>query len=620
MAAEKSLAELVQWYDSYEQATMDSRLMSERDRDYYDGIQWTASEEATLKKRGQPVLTFNRIAPKLDFVLGTERKIRSDPKAYPRTPQEEGAAECATDAIRYVCDANGWDQERSAAYENMLIEGTGGCEVRVEQRGGQIAIVVEHIPWDRLFWDPRSRYADFRDAKFIGSVLWLDFEDAVERWPDARKLLEQSASESTSATDTHDDRPRLGVWSDGPKSRARIKVCQMYYRCAGTWYTATFTASGFLEDPRPSPYRDEEGQPAPAILIQSAKVDRDNNRYGIVRPLVSPQDEINKRRSKALHFLNVRQVIAEKGAVSNPREAQQELSKPDGWIERNPGKEIEVMNTADFAMGQFNLLADAKAEIDAVGANAALTGKDPRDQSGRAIMARQQGGLNELEPLFDNMRAWSRRTYKAIWYRIRQFWQHEMWIRVTDSEEHMKWVTMNKPVTMREMMEERGIPMPPPTDIVAQYRMQQVVGYKNHVKQIDVDIILDESSDTVTLAQEQFEQLAQMAGAGVPIPPDVLIEASALRNKRQLLERMRNGGATPEQQQQAAQQQQQVQAYQQMAAELELKDKAAKIDKTKADTEATVMRSRVEVDKAARESANEAVERAGLVPMPSSAG
>jgi hypothetical protein len=64
-----------------------------------------------------------------------------------------------------------------------------------------------------------------------------------------------------------------------------------------------------------------------------------------------------------------------------------------------------------------------------------------------------------------------------------------------------------------------------------------------------VDITIDEGIDTPTIAAEQFDALLQAAASGaIPIPPDVLIEASNFRNKEQLLERMQQG-PSPEQQQ-----------------------------------------------------------------------
>ena len=58
--------------------------------------------------------------------------------------------------------------------------------------------------------------------------------------------------------------------------------------------------------------------------MQSGYVDRDNNRYGAIKDMIGPQDEINKRRSKALHLLTMRQVVAEQGAVEDVDAARAE--------------------------------------------------------------------------------------------------------------------------------------------------------------------------------------------------------------------------------------------------------------------------------------------------------
>jgi hypothetical protein len=60
-----------------------------------------------------------------------------------------------------------------------------------------------------------------------------------------------------------------------------------------------------------------KGQDVPALSDVSASVDHDGDRYGFVRNLKSPQDEVNHRRSKALHLLNSRRVVSEKGAVDD---------------------------------------------------------------------------------------------------------------------------------------------------------------------------------------------------------------------------------------------------------------------------------------------------------------
>jgi hypothetical protein len=54
--------------------------------------------------------------------------------------------------------------------------------------------------------------------------------------------------------------------------------------------------------------------------------------------------------------------------------------------------------------------------------------------------------------------------------------------------------------------------------------------------EMTMDIILEEVPDTANIQQEQFEMLVKLAQAGVNFPPKVYISASALRNKRELIE------------------------------------------------------------------------------------
>lgn len=655
-AASTTLQTLTSWYDSAEWASVNARQLSERDRDYYDNDQLTAEEIAALQQRGQPPLIFNRIGPKIDTVIGTEIRMRTDPKAYPRTPHEEDAANSATDGIRFVCQENAWDYEKSQAYRYMCIEGTGGAEVRVERRGnGKIRIIVEHVPWDRVFWDPRSRHEDFRDAKYFGTILWMDMEDAIDRWPDKKEMLESTQNEGHQIDDTYDDRPRFGLWADTDNGRRRVKVCQMQYRRGEEWWVAMFVRAGFIEEPRKSPYVDEHGEAIPCLILQSAKINRRNERYGIVRALIGPQDEINKRRSKALHAMSVRQVIAEKGAVDDVPNTQQQVARPDGYVQVNPGLRFEIQSNSEMAMGHVSLYQDAKQEIDSIGANAALAGKgEGSSASGRAIMARQQSGLTELQIIFDNLRHFSLRVYRQVWYAIRQFWRDETWIRVTDSDEYLRWVSLNKKVTLGDFLQKEGIdpmqyiaqrygigaeamaggnvvPMPGvqmgPDPQVVQSLLGQVVDVENNVAELDVDVVLDEGGDTVVLQQEQYDGLMELAKAGMQIPPEALIEASSLRNKRRVLELLKGGGGDPQQQQAAQQAQAQAQQMAQAGAQLEMQKTAAEVAKTqaqtqqiKADTAMAPVKMRVEVDRAAREHVQQTMDRVMPLQQPGPMG
>ena len=543
-AREALLGRLVAWFEEAEAASRTARAAAQRDRDYYDGRQWTDAELEALQKRRQPALTINYVRRKIELLRGLERRARTDPKAIPRTPTEDARADAATQALRYVADDSDFDAVRSAVYDNMLVEGFGAAEVLVVATPGDDGpdVRINHVPWERVFHDPHSSAGDFSDARYLGVVVWMDRDEAVELYPEAAgAMATMLASGLAPGVDGFEDRPRDLAWVD--TRRTRVRVAQIYWRQGGQWWMATYTRGGFLDGPYPSPYLDRRGASACPLILRSAYIDRENNRYGTVRDLIGLQDEINKRRSKALHLLSVRQVVAEQGAVADVDLARRELAKPDGFIEVNRGFQFQIQPNGDLTSGQFNLLQHATTEMQASGPNASLAGKDPRELSGRAIQAQQAGGQMELEPVMDGLRAWTRDVYEAAWMRVRQFWQGERWVRVTDDRRNLRWVGLNRQVTLRDALAE----LPPERRLAAEHelvlqpgdaRLDQVVRVDNPIGDLDVDIVVDTGPDVPSLQAEQFQQLAQMASSGVAIPADVLIAASSLRNKDELLRRL----------------------------------------------------------------------------------
>jgi len=95
---------------------------------------------------------------------------------------------------------------------------------------------------------------------------------------------------------------------------------------------------------------------------------------------------------------------------------------------------------------------------------------------------------------------------------------------------------------------------------------------KNSLAEIDADIVLEAAPDMITLQHEEFKQLAQMAGNGVPIPPDVLLEASQIKDKRKLIKRLKEEMGAQAKLQQAGQQIEEMQkAMQQMQQQMQQK-------------------------------------------------
>ncbi len=98
---DKQHEQMVRWFEESEMARMDEIELAQRDREYYDHNQWTKPELDALKARGQPPIVINKIHDKVSLLCGLERKARTNPKAFPRTPNEDERADAATQALRY---------------------------------------------------------------------------------------------------------------------------------------------------------------------------------------------------------------------------------------------------------------------------------------------------------------------------------------------------------------------------------------------------------------------------------------------------------------------------------------------------------------------------------------
>lgn len=524
-AEDAVLARLVRQFEEAEEATRSAREKSERDRDYYDNKQLTQEEHDELEKRGQPPISFNVIKSRVEFLQGIEKKQRRDPKAWPRNPQDSNAADAYTDGMRYAVLRADYETARSNAWKNITVEGFGGIEGWVEPaRDGNYNIKMKRIPWDRLFYDPHSVEADFSDATYLGQVLWLDEAAAVLRYGEDVRGIITTALSPTTISETYDDKPKWTQWAD--RKRKRVRIVVMWDLGPEGWTCYDFTKASIITE-TPGPYLDEEGESYCPLILESAHVDRDNNRYGEVRALIDPQDEINKRRSKALWLVTTRGVIAEEGAVADKEKTRRELARPDFYIEKAPDAQFEIVNSGDLAAGQAQLGQQAMAYVMQSGPNAALLGKGTEDQSGRAIEAQQAGGMIEQGDIMDTLRRLDQRAFRMVANMMKQWWPAQKWINVTDDELAPKWVGFNVPLWVDQQTGETGTeqdwqekiaagaqPMLAP-DIDPETGEQRL---SNDLARLDMDIILSDAPDMVTLDGETYGALMQVLSSGMPPP------------------------------------------------------------------------------------------------------
>lgn len=527
-----NLTQYKRYFEDARDANDKQRTEALIDRDYFDGHQWTEEERRQLEQRKQPALYFNEVKIAIRGLVGVWEQGETDPRAWPRNPDDEQSADVATKVLRYIKDQTEWTDKRTYCALNYFVEGTTAVHIGVDATGRPM---VEQVRFEEFFHDPRSRALDFSDARYMGIGKWMFAEDAAALYPDQREAILTSLDSGVTlgvAGDTFADRPEgeyLSTdWIDS-KLR-RVFVAEMYHREGGQWMHCVFWGRGVLKA-SPSLYLDKDGKPACAIKARSCYIDRDNRRYGEVRDLRSPQDAVNKRESKLLHLVNNRQVKATDPTYAMAHDAdlvRAEAAKPDGVLPAG----WDVVGTTDMASGQMLLLDSARNFIQRIGQNPGVLAAQSASASGRAQIARQQAGMTDSAMTLNGLRKFEHAVYSACWDRARQFWKRPDWIRITDDEQAAEFVGINQPIPGQPqvaMDPATGMPTIIPT----------VLGYENALAELDVDITIDSVPNTATLAMEQFETLAQLAQAGVPIPPQALIIASSLPEKQKIMEMMK---------------------------------------------------------------------------------
>lgn len=579
------IAELRSMYRDAMDLTEFARRQAEIDDDYYNGNQLTREEKAELAKRGQPDIVINRVRPAVNGTLGVLKQGATDPRAYPRTPKDEDSADVASKVLQFIADRNRFDDLKISVARDYLIRGTCAAIVEADE---DLQITMQEIASEEFFADPRSRREDFSDARYMGVAKWQYADDVIRMYPDAKRDVEGSLTDSGALIDDlNQDRPQDASstvsWVD--KKKRRVMVVEMYHREGSEWRRCVFHSGGTLAY-GVSPYVDDKKRPCNPIVAQSCYIDRDNNRYGIVRDMRGPQDEINKRRSKLLHLINASQIQAvDPSAVEvDSGTARKEAARPDGVIPYGWQK----VPTTDMAAGQANLLVEAKMEIERIGPNPAVLGREGENASGRANLVRQQAGLTEQAIVYGGVEIWELRVYEQMWNRARQFWTAPQYVRVTDDEGAPQFVGINQPKVAQDPM--TGQPMADPMT-----GQPVILGYENSLAEMDVDIILDTTPNTANVAQEQFAVMAELAKVYGPqaVPFELMVSLSSLPGKREIMDKMKSKAD------ESGQAQQQVVQLQQQMVELEAALKQAEIANKQANTELTQAKTETEMHRAA---------------------
>lgn len=285
------------------------------------------------------------------------------------------------------------------------------------------------------------------------------------------------------------------------------------------WYAAE-TAGSLLQDDSRSPFAPSyEGFPIFPYYAKwyvSAEDDKISIK-GITRNVKDANKEVNKSRSQFLHIINT---IANSGWVGDKdaltsdgwRDLKKMGSTPGVIIKKKKGSELTRIEPAGTNMS--NIIRGDKAEDDIKqisGINPDALAMQDKTTSGRAISLRIKQALTILAKYFRNFRYTKELVGTAIFAVIPE---------ILDI------------ATIRKILGE---------DFMAKNKLDDGV-IKSFLAQIrdgKYNMNITEADNTATIRQETFEDLLELAKSGYPIPPDVMLEFSAIPNAKEIIERVK---------------------------------------------------------------------------------
>ena len=601
---------------------------------FYDGDQFTDEELEEYEARNQTPRVFNEIKPTVDWLLGGERRIRTDWAVLPRTEDDSEASIRKSKLAKYIDDINNARWHRSEAYGDMTKNGEGWIAVEyLPNQDGDFQIMLQHEHWRYMLADSKSRRRDMTDMQYLWRVKVIDLNTLINHFPDKKSELinlsddmsvleDELLDEALVSVDPSDKNRQIRTGSlsftQSAGDRDGVKVYEMWYRQSekvkllrgeGSFnnqpydeknqdhqvltqhygfqvaevtrqqmYCAMYTDDTVLYRQK-SPYKHNR---FPFVRRYAYLKDREGTPYGVIRSVRDPQSDLNIRRNKALFMLSSVRVIMDEGAVESKEALAEEIARWDAIIEKKNGKELRVEEGSDRANQQLNVGEQNSAYIRQIsGVTGENRGMDTNATSGIAIQARQEQGT-VISTVLTDMHSLGRKLEgELVLSLIEQFYDKPFQFRIT--ADNLK-------------------------DKVEFAKINDEAEPETNITKTQSDFVVSERDYRTTMRQALSEQMLSSAGAiaqhtGNPQLAVAMltsaIELQDLPDKDRLIDGLRKASGMPpmneteedrqkrEQQEQEAQQKQQEQ--QQLTLQLEMKERGAKIAEMEARAAKTML-------------------------------
>nr|WP_273758965.1 portal protein [Bartonella sp. AU55XJBT] len=481
---------LVQWYQDDIAHIEKWRKNAQEDYDFYNGRQWNEQDLAVLNEQNRPVMTFNRIAPLINAVIGAERNNKRQVQFIPR---QEGAAfanQILTGAAEWFRDEADGEYEDSDAFQDAIICGMGWTDTRLDyEQDPQGKPIIARLDPMKMVWDASAVKPNLIDAQRLWYIDEKPLAVAAEMFPHvhwsdlhADWVKHQSFLHPTNAGMTQHYQGEAGYQAEGEEgtSTQRPKMvtlaeCRWFER--EVVYKVLDPLSGKFIDYLEQDFQnlkkqfpDLQATRLSRKIVKRAFLGRklldapdkplvptgqlgwecitgtfdklSRHFYGLVRPTKDPQRWANKYFSQVMHLLNSQSkggIMAERDAFDDDQQALESWARADSitWLKSGAvaGGRIQPKPVAQFPQGFFQLFNEAKSALEQVtGLSSEFIGTRAVNQPGILEQQRRQSSLNLLASFFDALRRYRQRQGKIILYLIQNYLSDGRLVRIAGDE------------------------------------------------------------------------------------------------------------------------------------------------------------------------------------------
>lgn len=623
-AAQEDKVTSTQWA-RYERARDNGHIdyieMARKCDAYYQGEQWDEMDVAELDAEGRPALTINTILPTINTILGEQSNRRADVKFKPRRNTDNETAAVLSKLYMQIADNNKLDWlEQQVFSDGLIMDGRGYFDVRVDFSDhieGEVKITAKD-PLDILI-DPDAKDADPKTWNEVFETKWMTLDEIEETYgkKQANKLqfiAENGNSYGSDSIEFHETRfgdtdergdffgagnvgedsygnvkalriierqykklnrtkcfvdPETGDTREAPEAWSESK-CKKFAKEYGLTLMEkmakkvrwTVTCDKVVLHDEWSPYKE-------FTIVPFFCYFRRGRPFGVVRNLLSPQEQLNKIASQELHIVNTTAnsgwMVESGSLIGMTADDLEEHGAETGLVlEYARGTQPPMkIQPNQIPSGLDRIGQKAADNIKTIsGVNDSMLGSDSAEVSGVAIQAKQNRGAVMIQVPLDNLRKTRQYLAEKILEVVQVYYSERRVIQITNEEDPLKpreTLVINQPTAAGDIINDLTIG--------------------------EYDVVIGSAPARDSFDEVQFAEAISLRQAGVAVPDDAIVEYSHLAKKEELAKRIRTmTGQEPPSEEQAAvlQAQQQIQMQQ---IQLELQKMQAEVMKLQSEAQ-----------------------------------